>query len=57
MQVREQYQLEIPSRFAGLENLDSSECTKRAGENMRENSKTLAEERKQYKQWFDEEYS
>ena len=60
-EVREQYQIEITNRFAGLENLDNDEDVDRTWENIKENIQTSAKESlglhelKQNKPWFDEE--
>jgi len=61
-EVREQYQIEITSRFAALENLDDDKDVNRTWENIKENIQTSAKESlglqefKQNKPWFDEEY-
>jgi len=61
LEVRKQYQIEIKSRFAALENLNDGEDINRAWENNKENIKTSATESlvlhelKQHKPWFDEE--
>ena|SRR5215469_5600541 len=58
---RKQYQIEIPNRFAALENLSDSEGINSASENFKQNIKTSAKESlcvhelKQHKLWFDEE--
>ena len=62
VEVRKQYQIEITSRFAALENLCEDEDINRAWERIKENIKTLSKENlrlcelKQYKPWFDEEW-
>ena len=61
LEVRKRYQIEITSRFAGLENLSDGKDINRAWENIKENIKTSVKERvglhelKQHKPWFDEE--
>jgi hypothetical protein len=61
LEVRKQYQLKISNRFAALINLNISEDTNRAWENIKENIKISAPERvclheqKQHKPWFDAE--
>jgi hypothetical protein len=61
LEVRKQCQIEITNRFAALENLNDSEDINRAGENIKENSRTSAQwslglyELKQHKPWCDEE--
>jgi hypothetical protein len=40
LEVRKQYQIEIPNRLVALENLSDSEDINRAWENMKENVKT-----------------
>ena len=56
-----QYQIEIPNRFAALENLNDREDINRVLENIKQNIKTSAKESlglhelKQHKPWFDEE--
>jgi len=58
LEVRKQYQIEITSRFATLENFSVGEDINRAWENIKENIKTSAKERvvlheeKQHKPWF-----
>ena len=60
-EVRKQYQIEITSRFAALENVSEDEDINRAWESIKENIKTSATESlgmhkmKQHKPWFDEE--
>jgi hypothetical protein len=44
MEVREQFQIEISSRFEALVNLNDSEDVNRAWENIRENIKISAKE-------------
>ena len=44
LEARKQYQIEITTRFAALENLSDSEDINRAWENIKENIKTSAEE-------------
>jgi hypothetical protein len=62
-EVREEYQLNISRSSAASENVGDSGGIIRAGENIRENIKILAQEsldqyeRKQHKPWFDEECS
>jgi len=62
LEVKKQYQIEISKRFAALENLNDSEGINRAWENVKENTRTSAQESlglydlKQHKPWFDEEY-
>ena len=61
LEVRKQYQIEITSRFAALENLNDDKDLSRASENIKGNIKTSAKESlgllelKQHKPWFDEE--
>jgi hypothetical protein len=61
LKVRKQYQIEISNRFAALENLNVSEDTNRAWENIKDNTKTSAKESlnlynlKQHKPRFNEE--
>ena len=61
LEVRNQYQIEITSRFAALENLSDGKNINRAWENIKENIKTSVKESlglhklKQHKPWFDEE--
>ena len=61
LEVRKQYQIEITSRFAALENLSDGKDINRAWENIKENIKTSIKESlglhelNQYKPWFDEE--
>ena len=60
-EVREQYQIEITSRFAALENLNDDQDVDRTWENIKENIQTSAKgtlglhEFKQNKPWFDKE--
>ena len=60
-EVRKQYQIEITSRFAALENLNDNEDVDRTSENIIENIQTSAKESlglyelKQNKPWFHEE--
>ena len=44
LEVRKQYQIEITSRFAALENLSVCEDINRAWENIKESIKTSAKE-------------
>ena len=44
LEARKQYQIEITTRFAALENLSDGEDINRAWENIKENIKTSAEE-------------
>jgi len=61
LEVRKQYQITIPNRFAALENLIDSKDINRAWENIEENIKTSTKhslglyELKQHKTWFDDE--
>jgi hypothetical protein len=61
LEVRKQYQITIPNRFAALANLNDSKDINTAWENIEENIKTSAEksldlyELKQHKPWFDDE--
>jgi len=63
MEVRKQYQINISKRSAALDNLNDSEDINRAGENIKDNIKTSAQdslglyELKQHKSRFDEECS
>ena len=63
LEVRKQYQMKVSKRFAALGNLNNSQHTKRAWEDIKENIKTAAKdspcvyELKQHKLCFDEEYS
>jgi len=58
-EVREQCQIEITNRFAGLENLNDDDDVNRTWENIKENTQTSAKdslglhELKQNKPWFD----
>ena len=60
-EVREQYQIEITSRFAALVNLNDDEDVDRTWENIKENIQTSAKESlglhelKENRPWFDEE--
>jgi hypothetical protein len=60
---KEQYQVTIKNKFAGLENLDDDSDINRAWDTIRDNIKILAKESislcesKSYKQWFDEDIS
>jgi hypothetical protein len=62
-EVKEQYQIKITKRFAALENFDDTVDVNRAWENIRENTKTSANESlghyelQQHKPWFDYECS
>ena len=61
LEVRKQYQIEISTRFAALENLSVSEDINMAWEIIKGNIKTSAKEKldlyelKQHKPWLDEE--
>ena len=61
LEVRKQYQIEITSRLAALENLNEDEDVNRIWENIKHNIQTSAKESlgmhewKQHKPWFDEE--
>ena len=61
LEVRKQYQIEITSRFAALENSDDDKDINRTCEKINENIQTSAKESlvlhelKQHKPWFDEE--
>jgi hypothetical protein len=61
LEVRNQHQIKISSRFAALENLNVSEDISRSWENVKENIKISAQEsldpheRNQHKPWFDAE--
>jgi len=61
LEVRNQYQIEITSRFGALENLSDDKNINRAWENIKENIKMSVKESlglhklKQHKPWFDEE--
>jgi hypothetical protein len=63
LNVRKEYEIKIPNRFAALENLSDSGDINRAWENIENNMKTSFKngvylyELKQHKPWFDEEYS
>jgi hypothetical protein len=60
---KEQYRVEISSRFTALENLDTEEDINRYWETIRENIKISANESlcfyelKNHKPWFDEGWS
>ena len=60
LKVRKQYQIEITTRFAALENVSEDEDIIRAWESIKENIKTSApeslgmHEMKQHMPWFDE---
>ena len=60
LEVSKQYQIEITSRFAALENLSDGKDINRAWENIKENIKTSATDslglhELQHKPWFDED--
>jgi len=61
LEVKKQYQTEITSRFAALENLSDGDDINRTWENIKENIKISAKESlrlhklKQHKPWFDKE--
>jgi hypothetical protein len=61
VEVKEQYQVTIKSKFAALENLDDNGDINRALETIRENIRISAKEsigfceEKSYKPWYDEE--
>jgi hypothetical protein len=63
LEVTKQYQIKISNRFAALYNLHDSKDMNMAWVNVKDNIKISAKERqglyewKQYKPWFDEEYS
>ena len=44
LEVKKQYQVKIPNRFAALENLNDSKDINRAWENIKENIKTSAKQ-------------
>ena len=61
LEVRKQYQIEIPNRFAALENLTDSKKINKAWENIKQNIKTSDKDSlglyamKQHKTLVDEE--
>jgi hypothetical protein len=63
LDVRKEYQIKIPNRFAALGNLSDSGDINSAWEHIENNIKTSFKngvyryESKQHKPWFDEEYS
>jgi hypothetical protein len=60
VESKEQYRVQIPSRFAALENVDTKVVINRALETSRENIKITAKESlgyyelKKHKPWFEE---
>ena len=44
LEVRKQYQINISNRFGALDNINDSEDINRAGENIKENIKTPAQD-------------